>query len=218
MSAATLGELGRVAEALEHRVEVVHRVPDLVDAQLLGLAQRARRRRTPPPRRSTTIAAPEERNSPLLTRSCSLVVNTVRSVVGSNAVDELDRPSAAASRHASSVGEALDDEEPVAVVASDLLVGQHGDNRTFAALRSRRWTLTIPSPRPTMPRRSPCSGARCGTPIDHVEVFPAPANVADGALHHRRAGVAVPGHQPARPVARRDRVRAGPRGASSRRA
>ena len=36
-----LRQLGRVREALEHRVEIVHRVPDLVDAQLLRLTQAA---------------------------------------------------------------------------------------------------------------------------------------------------------------------------------
>ena len=35
------GQLGRVREALEDRIEIVHGVPDLVDAELLRLAQGA---------------------------------------------------------------------------------------------------------------------------------------------------------------------------------
>jgi hypothetical protein len=116
-------EVGRVAERLERRVEIVHRVPDLVDAELLRLAQGAVVRErllleeapdATAARQEVVVADPllfarGEHRAPLV--RLELVDDGVRRVAQPRAPRPVDEP--------------LDLEEPVPQVALDLRIAQH---------------------------------------------------------------------------------------------
>ncbi len=114
------------------------------------------------------IVEPEARNSALLARSCSFVVKIVRWPVGSNSATIWLAAAFRSSQAARSTNPSID-QEAVAVVLLDLTVVQHRCHVQIvgAALRHAYplgMELTV-------------LGHTVRHPIEHVEVFPAPANV-----------------------------------------
>ncbi len=135
---------------------------DLVDARSFGTVSSPSGPKARLSKKHHTVD-PLSRNSRFDVRSCSLVVNTVRTA-RLPGVDDVDGPFPQPSAVRGG-DEIRDDEETVATVGGHLIPIEHARIVPFGHVASLRDVdLTV-------------LGSTVRHPIDHVEVFPAPANV-----------------------------------------
>ena len=218
-----LGERRRCGEKrVEHRVEVVLRVADLVDRPLLRDGAARRRGRRPPPRRSTAPRRPRTRKYSSEVRVCSWVENTDDRASGRSRRRSA-RPARSPRAHASRSAAPGHDEEPVPLPGRELVAVEHGQVRVIrAAMRSvdheraRRGRLgadldrrpssaaTAPSKRSSSSACSSSSGWPSATSSPGLARQTTPADGLTGSSLRAR-----PGAEP--PRARRRRARASSR-------